>query len=137
MKTKKIALIIVLAAVSLVLNPRLSGLAIPSFFPGLWFYFWEIPILIALFLLSLKYSILRRFDVLLSRYLGKLIAWADVVYIPRFWFSAILLAKKRRKPVIVHLHDFIPICPLASLYYMPEGELCRKRSFSDSGNRRR
>ena len=58
MKTKKIALIIVLAAVSLVLNPRLSGLAIPSFFPGLWFYFWEIPILIALFLLSLKYSIL-------------------------------------------------------------------------------
>ena len=57
MNTKEVALTIVLAGVSLVLNPRLSGLAIPSFFPGLWFYFWEIPILIALFLLGLKYAI--------------------------------------------------------------------------------
>ena len=57
MNTKEVALTIVLAGVSLVLNPRLSGLAIPSFFPGLWLYFWEIPILIALFLLGLKYAI--------------------------------------------------------------------------------
>jgi hypothetical protein len=57
MKTKEVALMIALAGVSLVLNPRLSGLAIPSFFPGLWFYFWEIPILIALFLLGLKYAV--------------------------------------------------------------------------------
>jgi hypothetical protein len=57
MKTKELALMIALAGVSLVLNPRLSGLAIPSFFPGLWFYFWEIPILIALFLLGLKYAV--------------------------------------------------------------------------------
>jgi hypothetical protein len=57
MEAKEVALIIALLGVSLVLNPRLSGLAIPSFFPGLWFYFWEIPILIALFLLGLKYAI--------------------------------------------------------------------------------
>ena len=61
MKTKEVALIIALTAVSLVLNPRLSGLAIPSFFPGLWFYFWEIPVLMALFLLGLKYAILIAF----------------------------------------------------------------------------
>lgn len=57
MNTKEVALAITLAGVSLVLNPRLSGLAIPSFFPTLWFYFWEIPILIALFLLGLKYAL--------------------------------------------------------------------------------
>ena len=61
MNTKEVALIIALTGVSLVLSPRLSGLAIPSFFPGLWFYFWEIPILIALFLLGLKYAILIAF----------------------------------------------------------------------------
>jgi len=56
--SKKISLIIVLAATSLVLNPRFSGLVIPSFFPGLWFQFWEIPVVAALLLVDLKSAVL-------------------------------------------------------------------------------
>lgn len=57
MESKKITLVIVFAALTIVLNSRFPGLVIPSFFPGLWFYFWEIPLVVALLLLGLKYSI--------------------------------------------------------------------------------
>ena len=58
MDSKKISLIIVLAAVSLVLNPRFSGFTVPSFFPGLWFQFWEIPVIAALLIMDLKSAVL-------------------------------------------------------------------------------
>ena len=58
---------------------------------------------------SVKYSVLKRFDVLLSSFMRKMVKWADAVYIPRFWYSAIPLAKAYGKPVITHLHDYIPI----------------------------
>jgi len=57
MESKKVTLIIVFAALTIVLNSRVPGLVIPSFFPGLWFYFWEIPLVVSLFLLGLKYSV--------------------------------------------------------------------------------
>jgi glycosyltransferase involved in cell wall biosynthesis len=73
---------------------------------------------------SVKYSILKRVDVLLSGFARKMMKWADVIYIPRFWFSAIPLAKIYGKPVITHLHDYIPVCPLANLYETPEETVC-------------
>jgi glycosyltransferase involved in cell wall biosynthesis len=77
---------------------------------------------------SAKYSVLKRFDILLSTCLHKMMKWADIIYIPRFWYSAIPVAKNLGKPVIVHLHDYIVTCPLANLYDLPKGRVC-ERSF--------
>jgi len=76
---------------------------------------------------NVKYSILKRVDVLLSVFMRKLLRWADVVYVPRFWFSAIPLAKALGKPVITHLHDYIPICPLAIRYDIVRTGVCENR----------
>ena len=73
---------------------------------------------------SMKYSVLERLDILLSGFMRKLMKWADIVYIPRFWYSAILLAKTHRKPVVTHLHDYIPICPLATFYDTSKDDFC-------------
>jgi glycosyltransferase involved in cell wall biosynthesis len=73
---------------------------------------------------SAKYSTLLRFDVLLSGFIRKMIKWADVVYIPRFWYSAIPLAKAYGKPVIVHLHGYLPICPLSICYNVSKDTIC-------------
>jgi len=82
---------------------------------------------------SVKYSTLRRLDILTSSFMRKLIKQADIVYIPRYWFSAIPLAKALRKPVIVHLHDYISICPLALLYDSRRYGICRKGKFCSAG----
>ena len=73
---------------------------------------------------SVKYSVLNRIDVLISSLIKKMMKWADLVYISRFWYSAILLAKAYGKPVITHLHDYTPVCPLANLYESPRGTVC-------------
>jgi len=54
LNTKAIALTIAFAAVTVVLNPRFSGIAIPSFVPTLWFQIWEIAVVAAFFLLGVK-----------------------------------------------------------------------------------
>ena len=77
---------------------------------------------------NVKYSILKRVDVLLSGFMRKLLRWADVVYVPRFWFSAIPLAKALGKPVITHLHDYIPTCPLAVRYDVLKGDVCERQN---------
>jgi len=77
---------------------------------------------------SIKYCIVKRFDVLLSNFIKKLLAWADVIYIPRFWYAAIPVAKAYGKPITVHIHDYIPICPLATRYNLSKNEVC-ERSF--------
>jgi len=77
---------------------------------------------------NVKYSILKRVDVLSSAFMRKLFKWADVVYVPRFWFSAIPLAKAYGKPVITHLHDYIPICPLAIRYDVLKGNVCERQN---------
>jgi glycosyltransferase involved in cell wall biosynthesis len=73
---------------------------------------------------SIKYAILKRFDVLFSSFMKKMIKWADIVYIPRCWFSAIPVAKMFGKPVVVHLHDYIPICPLSIMYNVVKADIC-------------
>ena len=77
---------------------------------------------------SAKYSTSKRFDVLFSSFMRKLMKSADVIYIPRFWYSAIPLAKAYRKPVVTHLHDYIPICPLAILYDVSKDKVCDRSS---------
>lgn len=81
---------------------------------------------------NVKYSILRRFDVLVSVFLRKLVKWSDVVYVPRFWFSAIPLAKACGKPVVTHIHDYIPICPLAILYDSINNTVCDRNGACSS-----
>jgi glycosyltransferase involved in cell wall biosynthesis len=74
---------------------------------------------------GVKYSILRRFDILVSGFMRKLMKWADIVYIPKFWFSAIPFAKAYGKPVIVHLHGYHPVCPLSVLYDFSKNRMCQ------------
>lgn len=73
---------------------------------------------------SNKYAIMERVDVLLSGFMRKLMKWADLVYVPRFWYSAIPLAKAYGKQVIVHLHAYLPICPVATSYYSYKDKIC-------------
>jgi glycosyltransferase involved in cell wall biosynthesis len=73
----------------------------------------------------MKYQILFNFNIVFSNFFRKLFAWADMVYIPRFWFSAIPVAKAYRKPVLVHLHDYILTCPLSSMYDVSRATICQ------------
>lgn len=77
---------------------------------------------------STKYPLLARFDVLLSTFTRKALSWADVVYVPRHWYSSIPVAKAYGKTVITHLHDYIPICSLATLYDLSRNRVCDLRS---------
>ena len=54
MDTKRIALVAIFAALTIVLSPTISRISIPSFFPLLKYNFFELPIVIALLLLGLK-----------------------------------------------------------------------------------
>jgi len=79
-----------------------------------------------------KFSILQRVDILFSSFMKKMVKWADVVYVPRFWHSAIPLAKIHGKPVVVHLHDYVTICPIAGLYDAFKDVACNPNSLSCS-----
>ncbi len=76
---------------------------------------------------SQKYSTLMRSDLMISSPFRKLLAWADVVYVPRFWYSAIPMAKAYRKPVITHLHDYVVICSLSINYDLLKQKTCDSR----------
>ncbi|MEM2507190.1 MAG: glycosyltransferase family 4 protein [Nitrososphaeria archaeon] len=78
---------------------------------------------------SAKYSTLFRTDILFSSFIRKMINWADVVYVPRFWYSAIPLAKAYKKPVVVHLHDYISICPLSNFFNVAKDSACDRKGF--------
>jgi len=75
--------------------------------------------------IGVKYSILRRFDVLTSSFMKTLMKWADMVYVPKFWYSAIPFAKFCKKPVVVHLHSYQPACPLSTLFDLSKNKICR------------
>jgi glycosyltransferase involved in cell wall biosynthesis len=77
---------------------------------------------------TMKYSVLSRIDVLFSTLMKKMMKWADVVYIPRFWFSAIPIAKFHHVPVVTHFHDYIPICALSNFYDVRQTSTCDKKN---------
>lgn len=74
---------------------------------------------------AVKFQMLFNPDVWLSNSFRRLFKWADIVYIPRFWYSAIPIAKAYKKPVLVHLHDYVSICPLSSLYNFDTNTFCK------------
>lgn len=78
---------------------------------------------------SMKYSILRRLDVLLSSQIRATLKNVDVVYIPRFWYSAIPLAKSLGKKIVVHLHDYISSCPLTTVYDEASDKICKREGY--------
>jgi hypothetical protein len=57
MNTRELALIIIFTSLTVVLLPRFSGLAVPSFIQGVPFQTWEIMVVAAFFLLGLKSGI--------------------------------------------------------------------------------
>jgi glycosyltransferase involved in cell wall biosynthesis len=59
----------------------------------------------------------------------KLTEWADVVYIPRYAYPAIPMAKALKKKVIVHLHDYQPISYTAVIFYNDRFKSDFKRTF--------
>ena len=71
-----------------------------------------------------KYSLFWRTDILLESFFRKLVKWSDYVYIPRLWFSAIPLARLFRKKIILHFHDYIPVCPISSSYDIHKKRTC-------------
>lgn len=75
---------------------------------------------------SIKYSLLMKFNLLFSGFFKKLVNWADLVYIPGFWHSAIPFIKAYGKPVITHLHNCISACPLGVKYDSTKKRVCHK-----------
>jgi hypothetical protein len=55
----------------------------------------------------------------------KLVKWADIVYIPRYAYPLIPVAKALGKRVVVHLHDYQPILYTAVIFHND----CFKRDF--------
>jgi glycosyltransferase involved in cell wall biosynthesis len=78
---------------------------------------------------NIRFTLLSRLDIHCSSILRKLMKWADVVYVPRLWFSAIPLAKICGRPVITHLHDYVPICPLSNCYDLSKESFCSRHGF--------
>jgi glycosyltransferase involved in cell wall biosynthesis len=79
---------------------------------------------------SVKFSMLLKGGHFTNRWLSTYVGWADVVYVPRYWYSSIPLIKKMGKPLIVHLHDYIPICPVSNLFDSRSNKLCSERGCS-------
>jgi glycosyltransferase involved in cell wall biosynthesis len=50
----------------------------------------------------------------------KLIKKTDIVYIPRYCYPSIPLAKKQGKRVVVHIHDYQPISYNATVFHNPQ-----------------
>jgi len=76
-----------------------------------------------------KYSLFGRLDFFASKFAKNLLEWADVIYIPKYWYSAIPWAKSHGKAVVTHVHSYSPICPMAALYDTVEEETCSRNTF--------
>jgi glycosyltransferase involved in cell wall biosynthesis len=74
---------------------------------------------------TVKYTVMAKVNVLFSEFFNRQIKWADVVYVPRFWFSVIPLAKAHGKPVVTHLHDYVAICPLTWAFDFSKNSPCK------------
>ncbi|MCW4009507.1 MAG: glycosyltransferase family 4 protein [Candidatus Bathyarchaeota archaeon] len=79
---------------------------------------------------NVKYRMLFNFKFAFSSFFQKMFTWADIVYIPRYWFSAIPVAKRFGKPVIVHLHDNILLCPISGKYDFSKQQVCHSHNCS-------
>lgn len=53
----------------------------------------------------------------------KFINWSDVVYMTDY-FNLIPIIKKHKKPIVVHLHSYYPLCPIGPLYNFYYNSIC-------------
>jgi glycosyltransferase involved in cell wall biosynthesis len=81
---------------------------------------------------SVKYSMLINMDIFFQKWMTDLIDWADIVYVPRYWYSSIPFIKKSGRPLIVHLHDYIPLCPVANLFDPRSKRVCEEGGCSSA-----
>jgi glycosyltransferase involved in cell wall biosynthesis len=81
---------------------------------------------------SVKFSMLLQGGSVRGKWLTDLINWSDIVYMPRYWYSAIPLVKRLGKPLIVHLHDYIPVCPVSNLFDSRSNQICMNDRCSSS-----
>lgn len=76
-----------------------------------------------------KYSLFSRLDFFASKFARNLLEWADVIYVPKYWYLAIPWAKSHGKAVVTHVHSYSPICPIAVLYDAVKEETCSHNKF--------
>jgi len=79
---------------------------------------------------------LYRHDIFISTLLTyrhiitKEIKSSDIIYIAHNWFPAIPLSKNLKKPVVLHVHDNMLLCPLATRYDIMNKRECTSRNLS-------
>jgi glycosyltransferase involved in cell wall biosynthesis len=55
-------------------------------------------------------------NIMTTGFVNKAVSETDLVYIPGSWYSAIIAAKLRRKPVVIHMHNNALTCPTSLMY---------------------
>ncbi len=68
------------------------------------------------FMFGSRYYTLANIGILGSSFISNLIKHSDIVYVPCGWYSVIPIAKYRKKPIIIHLHNYAIVCPTSLMY---------------------
>jgi len=93
-------------------------IVIPSRSNGLENFQGELP---AYMLPVVGYGKYRLFDL---KKLRRLVEWSDLVYCTEF-FSLIPSIKQRfKKPVVAHIHSYLPVCPIGHMYNFVYNKVC-------------
>ncbi len=53
-----------------------------------------------------------------------LIRWADLVYFTDLFYLMPFVKKMFNKPVVAHMHDYFPVCPVGSLFNVKDASGC-------------
>jgi glycosyltransferase involved in cell wall biosynthesis len=70
----------------------------------------------------------------LGKTIEKEIALHDIIYVPGHWYWPIIQAKKQKKIVVCHLHDYSILCPSdGTLLNMPSMEICNGCGYIKGG----
>jgi glycosyltransferase involved in cell wall biosynthesis len=63
-----------------------------------------------------RYITLVNANIVASRFVNKIIAGSDLIYIPGCWYTAVPIAKAHKKTVVVHMHNNFLACPTSLMY---------------------
>jgi glycosyltransferase involved in cell wall biosynthesis len=76
-----------------------------------------------------KYSLIHPSSLKKSE---RLIRWADIVYFTDLFYLMPFVKKMFNKPVVAHMHDYFPVCPVGSLFNIRNSSNCnyKKRQCS-------
>lgn len=59
-----------------------------------------------------------------TRLIEKLFQWAEIIYFTTGLFNLIPLAQHMKKPIVVHIHSYFPLCPVGHMYNFVRGKIC-------------